>query len=500
MTQQALRTPSVIIIGAGMTGIMYAIKLQKAGITDITILEKRDEVGGTWRENTYPGVACDVPANLYSYKFALNPNWSERFAGGEELHQYFKGVADQFGLARLIRYNEVVTSSVWQNGQWQLETESGNKYAADMVVCATGILHAPAFPDIPGLESFAGDMMHTAQWNHDVDMADKRFGIIGTGSTSVQIVASLVDKVKHMTIFQRTAQWYFPLPSGSYSESRKRRHNRDVWRPALAMTFYNFIFEQVIAKAVVGYKFQHALMKLGCKLNFLLGVRDKELRKKLSPTYEPGCKRLVFSSRFYPALRRKHVDLVTEGIEKIEPNGVVTNDGKLHELDVLVLSTGFNSMAYMRPMKLIGRNGVDIEDQWKDSLQAYRSLFIPNFPNFFLALGPNSPVGNVSAIDMSDVQSDYLLKLVQKWREREMDEIEATPEAMQKYNDFLKAGFGKTVWTTGCRSWYQDPAGNLLVWPYNWKIYRAQMTNPEMGDFCQTNEPVAANDPMLEAI
>ncbi len=482
MTTQHKRNPSVVIIGAGMTGILMTIKLQEMGVSDITILEKSDNVGGTWRENTYPGVACDVPAHLYTYQFERNPDWSHRYAHGHEIQGYFERVARKYGVMPRVRFNEAVTAASYDSGKWTVKTSKGHTLVADFVVCATGILHHPAKPHIDGMENYRGDVFHTAEWDHSVDLKGKRVGIIGTGSTAAQVISELPSVADKLTVFQRTAQWVLPTPNREFSEALKQKCRENPLRIPMANLVYSTIFEQIFSKGVTGNKISHAIMSLLCKRN-LKKVKDRELRKQLTPDYKVGCKRIIMSGTFYDAIQQPNVVLETNGIRGFTENGIETLDGAVHELDVVIMATGFNPAAYMRPMNLVGKDGSDIDTHWKKKIQAYRSMFIPNYPNFLLMLGPNTPIGNFNVIQMSEVQTGYVLKLLERWRAGEFDEVSATPEALERFNQYLKDGMGKTVWVSGCNSWYLDPDGDPLSWPYEWSQWVQEMAEPDMADF-----------------
>ncbi|PLW69289.1 flavin-containing monooxygenase [Pseudohalioglobus lutimaris] len=479
----ARQNPSVAVIGAGMTGILMAIKLREAGITDITILEKADKLGGTWRENTYPGVACDVPAHMYTYSFRGNPEWSHRFARGAEIQQYFQQVADEQGVTGQVRFNEAVESCHYVDGKWQLGTSKGTQLEVDFVVSATGILHHPAYPDIEGLDSFKGDMWHTARWNHDVDLAGKRVGIIGTGSTACQAIGEIGHTAGHLTVFQRTPQWIIRVADKSYSEADKARLRGRQDKLAAISRRYAFVLRNTFSKAVTGSKLQHAYMSWTAKRNLRKSVRDPELRKKLTPDYPVGCKRLIINNTFYDAVQRDNVTVETTAIERICDAGVVTSDGVTHELDVLILATGFHPFNFMRPMDLRGRNGQTIDEAWSKKVQAYRSLCLPGFPNFFLMLGPNTPIGNYSVIAMSEVQASYMLKLIDLWRRGDLPVVEATEQAKQRFNAYLREGMKNTVWVGGCQSWYLDADGDPAMWPYSWQQWEKELQQPELDDF-----------------
>ena len=482
-TIDSTRNPSVVIIGAGMTGMLMLIKLREAGVSDITVLEKKGKVGGTWRENTYPGVACDVPAHMYTYSFELNPEWSKRYAHGAEIQTYFEHVANKYDLDKSIRFNEAVTDLSYDQGKWTIKTSTDQSLTADFVVSATGILHHPAYPDIKGAESFKGDSFHTAEWDHSVALKGKRVGIIGTGSTACQVIPELVETGAEVEVFQRTPQWIVNMPNVDYSDKDKANWRSNPMRMQRLRKFYATCIEQLFSKAVIGKKIPHLIATILCKLNLILSVKDKELRAKLTPDYKVGCKRLVGNSKFYKAIQQSNASLITEGIEAIEAGGIRTKDGELHELDVLVYSTGFKPFNFMRPMTMTGKNGISIEQRWSQGVKAYRSLSIPDFPNFFLMLGPNTPIGNYSVIAMSEIQCAYVLKMIDKWRARQFDELVATDDALNQFNDYLQAGMGKTAWVGGCQSWYMDDNGNLAMWPYSWQQWVSEMAEPCMADF-----------------
>lgn len=487
MMKQEKRQPRVVIIGAGMTGLLMIIKLREAGIQDIVVLEKKDKIGGTWRENTYPGVACDIPAHMYTYSFEPNPEWSHRFAHGEEIQAYFEYVAEKYNLLKDIRFNEAVTACHYdvdpdQPKRWLLQTDKGARLMADFVISATGILHHPAKPDIPGLESFKGALFHTAEWDHSVSLEHKNIGVIGTGSTAAQVIPELVKVANKVFVFQRTPQWIANLPNKAFSEALKLKWRE---RPALMnrlRRWYTFGVEQTFSKAVIGKKLPHLLVNIWCRLYLRLAIKDPALRAKLKPDYRVGCKRLIANTTFYPAIQQPNAELVTEPIERVEPEGIRTKDGRLCPLDILVLSTGFHPFNFMRPMDLRGKQGVSIESRWGRKVQAYRSLLIPEFPNFFLMLGPNTPIGNFSVIAMSEVQADYVIQLICKWQLREFDEVTASESAFERFNAYLKAGMKDTIWLGGCQSWYLDADGDPALWPYTWKQWVEEMAEPDMRD------------------
>ncbi len=471
------------VIGAGMAGILSAIKLKEAGLTDFTVYEKGEGLGGTWRENTYPGLACDVPSHLYSYSFALTPDWSHRFSPGPEIRAYFERVAREHGIVDSVRFGEEVTSCTFTDGRWHLETANGSHDVVDVVIAATGVLHQPKYPDIEGLGTFAGAAFHSARFDHSVALDGARVGIIGTGSTAVQMVSALVDRVAKLSLFQRTAQWIMPQENPEYTEAERESFASDPDRLRELHTNLGEMFG-LFANAVIDSESPEIKMiEEACRANLENSVTDPELRERLRPTYRAACKRLIISPDFYQAIQRPHAELVTEGIQCIEPEGVRTRDGKLHELDVLVLATGFKADAFMRPMKLTGRAGRTLDDVWAARPSAYLSISIPGFPNFFMLNGPNGPVGNFSLIEVAELQFGYVMQLVEQLRTGGCREIVASQDAMETFEDERTKAASKTVWVTGCRSWYLDDRGIPATWPWSFDRFRREMSAPDLASF-----------------
>jgi cation diffusion facilitator CzcD-associated flavoprotein CzcO len=473
-----------IIIGAGMSGILSAIKLQEAGLDDFAIYEKADRLGGTWRENSYPGIACDVPSHFYSYSFALNPEWSHRFAPGAEIQAYFENVAHRYGVDARIRYGMEATHCTFDDGRWKVEFADGSTDEADFIIAATGVLHQPAIPDIEGLSSFEGAAFHSAQWDHEVELAGKRVGIIGNGSSSIQIVSALVDEVPQLTLFQRTPQWITPVQNQSYSEEQKakfRQHPEameEVREEASNMFTHGFANVLVDAESPV-IKMIHD----SCEANLDDSVQDPELRERLRPTYRAACKRLIMSGDFYDAIQRPNAKLVTEGIERVEAGGIRTKDGRLHELDVLVMATGFCVDRFVRPMEVMGRGGAKLDDTWKDGPFAYMAISVPEFPNFFMLNGPNGPVGNFSLIEVAELQFDYILQLVEQVRSGACSQVNASQAAQERFDAERMEAAKSTIWNSGCKSWYLDANGLPTAWPWTFDRFREEMVEPSLDDY-----------------
>jgi cation diffusion facilitator CzcD-associated flavoprotein CzcO len=473
----------VAVIGAGMAGILSAIKLEEAGVSDFAVYEKGDQLGGTWRENTYPGLACDVPSHLYSYSFALTSEWSRRFSPGPEIRAYFERVARDHDVLPHVRFGEEVVECTFAHGRWQLKTTNGHRDEVDVVIAATGVLHHPRYPDIDGLDSFDGAMFHSSRWDHTVPIDGARVGIIGTGSTAVQLVSAVVDRVSTLSLFQRTAQWIMPQDNPAYSDEEHAAFRQD---PTLLAQLHTQLGEMfgLFANAVIDSESPGIKMiEDACLANLENNVRDPQLRERLRPTYRAACKRLIISPDFYDAIQAPNADLVTEAIDRIESAGVRTRDGVLHTLDVLVLATGFKADAFMRPMRVIGRDGQTLDQIWAQRPNAYLSISIPDFPNFFMLNGPNGPVGNFSLIEVAELQFGYVMQLIDRLRRGECRQISASRTAMDDFEAARTEAAKKTVWVTGCRSWYLDDRGIPATWPWSFDRFRAEMREPVLANF-----------------
>ncbi|GAB3391259.1 flavin-containing monooxygenase [Azotobacter armeniacus] len=476
--------PRIAIIGAGMSGIATVVKLQKAGYSNVTVFEKSDRVGGTWRENTYPGLSCDVPSPWYSFTFELNPDWLHRYSYGPEIQAYMERTADKYGVTAVTRFNTKVTDLVYDAATWRLTTDQGQEGIFDIVISATGILHHPSVPDIPGLENFEGRQFHTACWDHSVPLEGQRFGIIGSGSTAAQIVGAITAQVKHLTLFQRTPQWMFPLRQKKYSAFWK-------WLlrifPVLSKASYWFWYklsEITFAEAVSGNERMQKLMARGCRLNLEKNVPDPELRTKLTPDHKAMCKRLILCSEFYPAISRDNASLVTEGIERIEAKGVRTKDGVLHELDVLVLATGFKASNFILPTRVVGENGQDLNSLWGGLPRAHRAMSVPGFPNFWMIEGPTGPIGNLSLTSISEMQVDYIIMCLNKMKQDQLLAMASKLDAFDRYNDAMAKAIQNTIWFTGgCQSWYMDKSGVPNLYPWLPRRFRADMRQPDFSEY-----------------
>ena len=486
-TRQTQKDITLAIIGAGMGGVLMGIKLKEAGFHNFVILEKGDRVGGTWRENTYPGLHCDFPSHFYSYSFFQNPNWSRRFSPGPEIREYLESAAHVFGVHDTIRFNSKVVDGQWENDRWTITLEGGETLVSDILITATGYLHVPNFPEIPGLESFAGAKFHTAQWDHSVTLAHKRIGIIGTGSTSTQLVAELAGKVGKLSVFQRTPQWVAQQDNPAYSEEEKQAFIAD---PSLLAKMYEDEKAEMVTLAdgaiLGGNADARAFLESNVRDN-LARVKDPVLRGKLTPNYAPGCKRIVISPRFYEAIQDPGCELVIEPITGIEPGGVRTDDGALHELDVLIIATGYDTQAYFRPLRLTGAEGQRIEDIWRERPVAFRTMTVPHMPNFFMVEGPFSPIGNVCAFLTAELQVAHIIKLIRIAADQGVALApceDATRELLATYRDAART----TIWATGgCVSWYQDSEGVPTLYPFPNQTFEAEMTtDPDLAEYVVT--------------
>lgn len=490
------RQPRIAIIGAGFSGLGSLIKLREAGYTDLTCFERADKIGGTWRDNTYPGLSCDVPSHWYSYSFELNPDWSHRFSYGPDIWAYQEKVARKYGLYEHIRFSDGVADLTYEAPRWRLKTEKGHEEVFDFVIAATGVLVNPSYPDIPGLESFAGTKFHSARWDHSVDLKDKRVGIIGTGSTACQIVGAIRHDIGHLDVFQRTPHWIVPMPQKKYSAAWKwflrtfpgvQRWIRNTMRTNMEKTF---------AEATLGNVEEQKKIEQRCLDHLAKQVPDPELRAKLTPDYRATCKRLILCSEYYPALSQDNVELVTDRIECIEPQGIRTSDGTLHEMDILVLATGFHAGDFILPTEVYGENGLSLRDFWNELPRAHRAMTFPGFPNFWMLEGPTGVFGNTSLIDITEHQIAYVVSVLDKIRDDKIIAIAPKREAYDAYNTAMGEAITQSTWATGgCDSWYLDKSGRPNIYPWLPDVYRAEMLNPDFSEYqmiTRQNEPVAA--------
>lgn len=480
------REPRIVIVGAGMAGIAAAHTFRQAGFTDFTVLEKGSEVGGVWHWNRYPGLRCDVPSHTYQFAFAPKPDWKHVWATAEEIRQYHRDVVDRLQLDRHLRLECEVTSAVFADNRWRISTASGEQIDADFLVAATGVLHHPSIPRIPGLDAFPGPVVHTARWT-DVDTAGRRVAVIGTGSTGVQVFSALQPTAAHITHFVRTPQWVMWMPTGL-------RQPRVVGRLLRAMPGFAWTVDRgqrigsdLVVDLVTRPTWRRRLAQLYARLCLRVQVRDKDLRARLTPGYQPFCKRQVVSGSYYRRIGKTNASFVTEPITAVTSAGIRTADGVDHDVDVIVLATGFQAHNYMRPMSLRGRDGLSIDDAWAKGPRAWAMTAIPGFPNLFTVLGPNSPSGSMSLQHVAELTARYIVGWLRRFRDGEITTIEITEEATSRFADDVAEAMGPTVWNTGCNSWYFADDNHIDLWPFGRKRLTSMLTRPRDDDYVLTS-------------
>ncbi|MDV2979896.1 flavin-containing monooxygenase [Pseudarthrobacter oxydans] len=483
------RTPHtrVAVIGAGFSGLGAAIRLKQEGTSDFLIFERAGELGGTWRDNSYPGCACDVMSLLYSYSFAQNPEWSTTFGKRDEIFQYLLDCATRFGIRESIRFNHSLEKATWDDYAqvWRLQTSQGN-YTANILVTGTGYLSDPVLPEIKGLDGFTGDVFHSSSWNHSLDLTGKKVAVIGTGASAIQFIPKIQPLVASLDIYQRTPAWIAPKPDRKISSSQLwlRRHvpgyqtfrrNFNMWgREILAFMMAR---PAIMQKTLQGSATGHLAKQ----------VRDPQLREKLTPSYTVGCKRILFSNDYYPAITQANVETVTGGAEEVRGSTIVSG-GKERSADVIILATGFQ--AVNRPIaKLIeGKDGATLEQAWEERMSAFAGTTVSGFPNLFMLLGPNTALGHSAQTVMIEAQLEYLVSALKVMDQRSLSSVDVLPEAQAKYKDWLNKRFEGTVWAAGnCVSWYQDSNGeNPSIWPtYTW-LFRRHTSQFKVADYLLT--------------
>jgi cation diffusion facilitator CzcD-associated flavoprotein CzcO len=458
----------IAIIGAGFAGIGTAIQLKKAGIHDFTIFERASEIGGTWRDNTYPGAACDVPSHVYSFSFEPNPNWSRVYSESHEIQAYLLGLVDRWQLRGHLRLEcEIVEARFDETaGTWSLTTDSGDCTTARVVVSGVGGLVDPAFPDIKGRESFAGEICHTARWNHDYDLTGKRVAVIGTGASAVQVVPSIAPQLAKLSVFQRTPGWVMPKPDKVYSERARKFYGRFPLALRLSRFVKYWLSEITGPLVFLDSKRLSKLGEMASLAHLKAGVNDPELRAKLTPDFQFGCKRILVSDDYWPTFERENVELVTEPIAEIRRDGVETRDGRLHEVDAIVFATGFSLNIATAPFPVIGRGGRTLSDTWQNGAVAYKGMEVSGFPNWFILMGPNTGPGHTSVLVFTEAQISHALRAIQKIRSEGLRYLDVKQAVQDRYNAGIQARMKHMVWGSGCNSWYLSEDGeNHSLYP-----------------------------------
>lgn len=457
----------VAIVGAGFAGLGMAMQLKRRGIEDFVVFERSHQLGGTWRDNTYPGCACDVPSILYSYSFAPNPAWTRVFPAQAEIRAYLERCADTAGVRRHIRFGCELTEAAYDEDTaiWRVRLQTGETIVARVLILALGPLNKPLIPALPGRERFAGRAFHSSQWEHDYDVRGKRVAMIGTGASAIQIVPAIAPLVEHLTLFQRTPPWIIPRPDAPVPQRVAGALRRVPLLGRLARTAIYWALEVRALGFTVSPRFLPAQERAARK-HLEAQVPEPELRRVLSPDYRIGCKRMLISSDYYPALRRSNLEIVTSPIRELREHAVVTEDGREHPVDAIVYGTGFRATDGLGTIRITGRGGASLADAWRDGMEAFLGTTVSGFPNLFFLIGPNTGLGHNSMILMMEAQFRYVLSALALLRTRGARALDVKAGVQRRFNRGLQRRMKRTVWTSGCRSWYLDAQGkNTTLWP-----------------------------------
>lgn len=474
----------VAVIGAGFGGIGLAIAFKRAGIEDFVVLDRADDIGGIWRDNSYPGLCCDVPSHLYSFSF--RPwRWSRRFPPREEILGYMRGLVAEHGLGPHLRLGNGVAAAEFDAGRgfWNLTMDDGTTLQATSVVCAVGQLGRPALPDIPGRDEFTGPSWHSGRWNHDVDLAGKRVAVVGTGASAIQFVPEVAKVAGQVDLYQRSAPYVLPKADRPYREAEQDLYDRlPLVRKADRLRI--FLYGELLTSGfVLSPKLLGGPMQLW-RRQLRSQIADPGLRAKCVPDYVMGCKRVVFSNDWYPTMTRPNVELITDRIERIAPGGVVTADGVTRPADVIVYGTGFKAVELLTPMQVTGRGGERLQEAWRDGAQAYLGITVSGFPNFFMLYGPNTNLGGNSIIYMLEGQIGYVLSAVQALEAQRLAWLDVRPEVQESFNSWVQKASRTSVWETGCHSWYTTATGrNTNNWPDHTFMYRYRVRNFDLAAY-----------------
>ncbi len=477
----------VAVIGAGFGGLGMAIKLKQSGRKNFVILEKASELGGTWRDNVYPGCACDIPSHLYSFSFELNPNWSRQFSPQPEILSYLQSCAEKHGLNEHIRFNAEVNEMKFlpEKGGWRISLANGESITVQSVVLATGPLNRINIPEIPGRESFKGPAFHSSQWDTNAQWEGKRVGIIGTGASAIQLVPEIADRVEKLYVFQRTPPWIIPKP-----DRKIGKFEQGLYRlfPPLQRLHRNWIFFRLdaVVGGFLGNKFLNNVTKNVALKHIRKSLSDPQLKEWVTPNYTPGCKRILVSNEYYPALEKEQVELIPEGVSEISHNKLFTPSGKEREVDCLVYATGFNVADVFTFIKIYGKNGQELHDYWEEvGISAYKGTAISGFPHLFMLLGPNTGLGHNSVVDIEESQFSYVLDNLDHIERLKSGFLELKMEVQQAYNEEIQERLKSTVWQSGgCKSWYQNEVGeNPTIWPGSNRAFRRETRKVDISDY-----------------
>ena len=478
----------VAVIGAGFAGIGTAIRLRRSGIGNFAVFERGSAIGGTWRDNTYPGAACDIPSRLYSYSFAPNPGWSHTYSGSAEILGYIESITAKYDVAPHIRLQHNVTGMSFDEeaGLWEITFEGRESVRARAVVLASGPLTEPGFPDIPGIDTFTGHKIHSARWDHDYDFSGKRVAVVGTGASAVQIIPELVRKAGSVKVFQRTPGWVLPRVNRRTGTLAKEIYRQVPGAETLARHAW-FYGHESVALGVVWNTPLTRVVELAGRAQLRRQVRDPWLRRQLTPDFRAGCKRLLMSDDYYPALQRDNCKLITWPIARIAPDGIRTAEGIEHRADCIVFATGFDVSKKGTPIPITGRDGRVLADEWRRGAFAYRSVTVSGYPNLFLTFGPNSGPGHNSALVYMESQIDYLVRAIRIILDRDLKMLDVRPDRQERHNAVIQRRLGATTWNSGCRSWYLTEDGfNPTMYPGFATQYRHQLRDVDLDDYTVT--------------
>jgi len=471
---------SVAVVGGGFGGVGAIVMLKRAGYDDVTVFERGDGIGGVWHHNTYPGAACDVPSHLYEFSFEPNPRWSRRYAPQPEIKAYLEDVASRYGVMDRIRTNTEVHAARWdaERGKWLLDTSAG-PHEADILLTACGQLTIPSVPPIAGLESFDGPAFHTARWQHETSLAGKRVAVVGTGCTAIQVVPAIQPIVGQLDVYQRSPGWTMPKMDFAYKERTQRLFERF---PAIQKLDRKatFAFMELGAIAMTRKPWLLKPFEAAGRRNITKAISDPELRARLTPTDSIGCKRLMLTDEWYPALTKPNVELVTDRIAEVTPSGIRTADGTERPTDVIVLATGFASHAFVAPMEIVGTDGRALADEWSEVASAYLGMSVPGFPNMFLLYGPNTNGGTGSVIDTIECGINHVIAALETLDQRQASTIQVRRAAADRFHGELTTALKDTVWHSGCTNWYVDEKGHdPNQWPWTWSELRRRTATIE---------------------
>ncbi len=474
----------VIIIGAGFGGIGMAVALRQAGIEDFLVVDRGNDLGGTWRDNVYPGAACDVPSNLYSFSFRPG-RWSGRFPPQQEILAYLRRLVEERGLGRHFRFGSGVTGAEFDDRRaaWNLTLDDGSTLQATAVVSAVGQLNRPALPDIAGREDFAGRSWHSARWDHGVDLAGRQVAVVGTGASAIQFVPEVAKTAAHVAVYQRSAPYVLPKTDTVYGHAKHALFGAfPLVRKADRLRIFLY-GEMLTSGFVISPKLLATPMRMW-RHQLRTHVTDQKLREKCVPDYVMGCKRVLFSNDWYPTLARPNVEVVTDPIERIVPEGVVAADGTTRHADVIIYGTGFKTLDFLAPMSVTGLDGRSLHETWRDGARAYLGISVPGFPNFFMLYGPNTNLGGNSIIYMLEGQIGYVLGALRALEDEGLDWLDVRLDVQRAFNDWVHEASRTSVWESGCHSWYTTASGrNITNWPVQTFVYRHRVRRFDLAQY-----------------